>query len=104
MLPPLAEIDWNMLLADPGLLILVAVWTIIGVVVLGTVIAIQWRKAQQARREAELKHEMIERGFTAQEIVSVINAGVAAGKPRKTPRRAGQVPARVDTPGVPQAD
>ncbi len=77
MLPVLAEIEWNSLLADPGLVVVFAVWAIVGLVVLGAIIAIQWRKVQQAKNEAGLKERMIERGFTADEIVSVINAGVS---------------------------
>ena len=86
----LAEIDWNTLLGDRELLTVVVVWAIVGIVVLGIIIAIQWRKVQQSKRDADLKERMIERGFTADEIVSVINAGTSRGKPRESAKPADQ--------------
>ncbi len=71
----MAEIDWNTLLQQPdalGMLIGLGSMTII---ILGVTIAVQWRKVQQAKYNAELKERMIERGFTAEEIERVINAG-----------------------------
>ena len=38
-------------------------------------IADNWRKGRAAERNAELKQAMIERGFRADEIVKVLNAG-----------------------------
>ncbi len=94
----LAEADWNTLLDDPGILAVVAVWAIVGVVVLGSIIAIQWRKVQQAKHEANLKQRMIERGFTADEIVSVINAGTAQGRLREPAKRADRPTGRACCP------
>jgi hypothetical protein len=42
------------------------------------VIADNWRKVRTAERTAELKQSMVERGFRADEIVRVLNAGKAA--------------------------
>lgn len=42
-------------------------------IILGVTIAIQWRRVQQAKYDAELKLRMIERGFTAEEIKTVIS-------------------------------
>ncbi len=91
MLPFLAEIDWNSLLDQPDLLAPVAVLTVTGVVVLGVVIAVQWRKVQQAKAATSLKEQMIERGYTADEIVSVINAGEGHGRAVKATSRVNQV-------------
>lgn len=84
----LAEIDWNALFADPGVVAAVAAWLIVGSVVLGVFIAIQWRKVRQAECDARLKEQMIERGFSADEIVRVVDAGAAHSRARKAPFRA----------------
>ncbi len=94
----LAEIDWNSLLADPGLVVVFAVWAIVGLVVLGAIIAVQWRKVQQAKNDATLKQQMIERGFTADEIVSVINAGAGHDKLRTPAERADRAAERACCP------
>ena len=41
------------------------------------IIAVQWRKAQQAMSEARLKRVMVERGYTAEEITTVLIASLA---------------------------
>lgn len=97
----LAEVDWNKLIDDPVLLVVVAVWLIVGAVVLGIVIAVQWRKVQQARHEANLKQRMIERGFKPDEIVSVINAGLTQHARRDHTGTAHQPPPRTCCPGAP---
>jgi hypothetical protein len=55
-------------------------------------VASNWRKARIAEQEAVLKREMIERGFTADEIERVIAAGSKAGDKiaGKTPQPAGR--------------
>ena len=85
----LAEIDWNLLLQQPDALTLLMLPGATAVIVLGTVIAIQWRKVRQAEYDARLKEQMIARGFTAEEIGSVIMAGVGR-------HRAGKAADRVD--------
>ncbi len=76
MLLVLAEIDWNTLLQKPDILPILLGFGTTAIVILGVTIAVQWRKAQQAKYEAELKGRMIERGFSAEEIKTVIQAGV----------------------------
>src|ERR1043166_5292292 len=39
-----------------------------------------WRKVRQAEVEASLKHTMLERGMSAEEIATVINAGTRAAR------------------------
>ena len=70
MMPLLAEIDWNWLFKskDFGVVAFLAFLAVLLIVVL---VASSWQKTVRAR----LKERMIERGFTAEEIISVINAG-----------------------------
>ena len=75
----LSEVDWNSLLHEPDMLPIMLVTGFAGIIGLAAIIAPQWRKAQQAGNEARLKERMIERGFTADEIKTVINAS-AEGK------------------------
>ena len=81
----LAEIDWTLVLQQPDALTLLMLPGATAVIVLGTVIAVQWRKARQAEYEARLTEQMIARGFTAEEIRGVLTAGVGR-------RRAGNAP------------
>jgi hypothetical protein len=71
----IAGIDWNTLLQRPDAFEMLIGLGATTIIILGVTVAIQWRKAQQARYSAELKERMIERGFTAEEIERVINAG-----------------------------
>ena len=84
----IAEIDWNSLLQQPDALGMLIGLGSMTVIILGVTIAVQWRKAQQARYNAELKERMIERGFTAEEIERVINAGADQ---RRVGKRASQL-------------
>jgi hypothetical protein len=86
----LAESEWTSLLPDPELLVVLAVWIVVGAVVIGIVLAIQWRRVQIARLDAELKERMIEQGFTAEDIMGVMNSGAdrrGARTPGKESRR-----------------
>ena len=87
MLSLLAQIDWNTLLKEPDVLPLLVLVPTFGLVGLAAIIAPQWRKAQQANAEARLKERMIERGFTADEIINVINAGVGHKRVTKAANR-----------------
>ena len=88
MLFPLAEIDWNVLLqGQPELLPLLAMFGTVTAVALTAIIATQWRKAQRANNESRLKERMIERGFTADEIERVINAGADRDRTSKAANR-----------------
>ena len=66
-------------------------WLVMALVVLGVVIANQWRKIRQAEIQAALKHDMLERGMSAEQIKLVLEAGqsvalAALGKyPEPTP-------------------
>jgi hypothetical protein len=55
-------------------------------------LASNWRKARVAEQDAVLKREMIERGFTADEIERVIASGSMAGDKMagKTPQPSGR--------------
>ncbi len=81
---PLANIDWNTVLQAPDTLLFLVLPTAAVAIILSLTIAIQWRKAQQAKYDAELKLRMIERGFTAEEIKTVISASLG-----RAPRRVG---------------
>jgi len=86
----LAEIDWDSLLREDFGTVVLPIFVLlgtVGVIGLAAIIAPQWRKTQQAKSEARLKEQMIERGFTADDIIKVINAGVSKGRPRKTTDR-----------------
>ena len=84
----LAQIDWNALLQKPDTFPMLLGFGTTAIVILGVTIAIQWRKVQQAKNDAILKQQMIERGFPADEIVSVINAGAGHDKLRTRAERA----------------
>jgi hypothetical protein len=80
----LADIDWNTLLQAPDTLITLVMPITFVLIILGVTIAIQWRRVQQAKYDAELKLRMIERGFTAEEIKTVISTSTG-----RSPRRVG---------------
>ena len=87
MLSVLAEVDWNSLLQQSDTFPMLLGFGTTAIVILGVTIAIQWRKVHQAKYEAHLKAQMVERGFSAEEIVSVISTGVAGNRARKVARR-----------------
>ena len=71
MPPALAEIDWNTLLQRSSeefpLLVFFALMALIAIT---AIIAVQWRKTHEVR----LKMRMIERGFSPDDIVRILNA------------------------------
>lgn len=77
---PLAEIDWNSLLQQSDVFPLLVFFGVAGLIGMTAIIAVQWRKAHEVR----LKEKMIDRGFTADEIVRVINARVSQRRRRQT--------------------
>lgn len=92
---PLAEVDWNAVITDDPIgLIVCSLWVVIGLIVLAAIIAVQWRKHRAARDNAVLKQQMIERGFSADEIIRVIEAGGSGRRAGKTPAGKGQPAAR----------
>ncbi len=58
---------------------------IIGASVAGPFVARYWYKAQRAEMELSLKHAMLERGMTAEQICAVIEAGEGAKAPPAPP-------------------
>ena len=82
-------------MSDGAIVSIVSVVCIIGLPILWGVLsslATEWRKARVAEQIAVLKKDMIERGFSAGEIIRVIEAGAEledkiAGK---TPQHAGK--------------
>ena len=67
-------IDWNSLIQNPDF-IMFPMFALMGFVALGVIGLIQWRRVQQTKYNAYLKERLIERGFTAEEIVNVVKAG-----------------------------
>ena len=81
------EINWNSLLEQPDVLPLIIGVGTAGVVALTAIIAVQWRKAQQARYDAYLKERLIERGFSPEEIISVTNNRAGRSRAEKAAGR-----------------
>jgi hypothetical protein len=79
----LADTNWSAVLQQSDALTIVLIPVCLTAILLGSVIAVQWRKVRQAECDAHLKEQMIARGFTAEEIVSVIDAG---GGPSRSDR------------------
>jgi len=75
MLAESAGIDWNTLLQQPDALGMIIGFSATTIIIVGVTIAVQWRKAVQARYAADLTARMIERGFTADDIERVLSAG-----------------------------
>ena len=81
-------------MSDDNIAIISFFGVVVGLPILLAIVAVaseQWRKVRIAEQNAVLKKEMIERGFTAHEIVTVINAGKqeASKIAGKTPHPAG---------------
>ena len=96
----LAEIDWNTLLQKPDVLPLLLFLGVGGLVLLTAIIAVQWRKAQQATCAARLKERMIERGYSAEEIKTVLSAGGGRNSARDTACSSRASRKRIDRPFV----
>jgi hypothetical protein len=75
MLTTLAEVNWNDMLGDKEAAGVVLLWIIVVLALLVVALTVQWRKAREARYNAALRQSMIERGFSADEIVRVLAAG-----------------------------
>jgi hypothetical protein len=78
----LADIDWNTLLQARDTLVFLVIPATLVVIILGVVIAVQWRKVQQAKYDAELKLRMIEHGFTADQIKTVLSTSAGGSRGR----------------------
>ena len=55
-------------------------WCVVGVVAITAIIARQWRRVRVAEAVAGLRAQMIERGYSADEIEKALRAGLEPGK------------------------
>ena len=72
-----AEIDWNQLLDQPDALPMIIMPLMTLIIVLGVTFAIQWRKVQVAKYDAQIKQQMIDQGFSADDILKVCSRKVS---------------------------
>lgn len=68
---------------DGGSIVAIGFWTCIAAIVIVPTIAHHWHKTREAELETSLKQEMVARGYSAEEILAVINhdAKSLAGRP-----------------------
>ena len=66
---------WEVLFGIPQVIFVVG-----GAIAITGVIAVQWRMIHEARDRRELKRQLVERGFSAEEIERVIRAGTGGDK------------------------
>lgn len=71
---PLGESAWQTIFSQDSSLPVICVFTMIVLVVCIPTVANYWYRLAKARTEAELKHAMIERGMSAEEIERVLQA------------------------------
>lgn len=64
-----------------AILICTVVGTVLGLIWIVTAITTAWQSVRKGEAERSLKAQMLDKGFSAEEIVSVLRAG---GKPRGT--------------------
>ncbi|GMV97661.1 MAG: hypothetical protein HRF43_02195 [Phycisphaerae bacterium] len=81
-MPPLALTSaaagksvWESLFSHPSTVPVICTFAMIVLVVCIPAVARYWHKNVKARAEAELKHAMIERGMSVEEIERVLKAG-----------------------------
>jgi hypothetical protein len=55
------------------------------------IVAGAWQKARRAEVAAALKHDMLNRGMSAEEIRTVLDAGTKASRPLASGRRGAEV-------------
>ncbi len=92
----LAKVDWNSLLQQgPGLPIMV-VFTLMAIVAVAAIFAPQWRRVRLGEADARLKRQMIERGYSAEEIKTILDSRSAFQDEGKTTRERRFAPARSD--------
>jgi hypothetical protein len=72
-------INWNAFVTSDTLPLVVFL-TLAGLVALIAILARQWKQVRVAEAEAGLKLRMIERGFSADEIERVLQAGLATSR------------------------
>ena len=79
-------INWSEVVQNPDFFML-PMFAMFCVTALGTIIAVQCRKASQAKYEACIKQRLVERGFKADDIVRVVEAGKTRRRFIKSPKR-----------------
>ena len=73
----LADSDWTWLLRPPTLWGVVSfAWVVVALV---AIIGPQWRRVHRNSEAARLIRQMVDRGFSADEIERVLNAGMSQG-------------------------
>lgn len=70
MFAQIAVFDWSRILKPETLIFIMA-----GVVAVSAVVLPQWRRVREVEASSRLKQKMIDRGFSAEEIERVLNAG-----------------------------
>lgn len=70
MFAQIAVFHWSQLLKMPTLVFIVG-----GVIALFAIVLPQWRRVREVEASSRLKQKMIDRGYSADEIERVLNAG-----------------------------
>ncbi len=84
----LAELDWNSLLQQgPGLPFMV-VFSLMAIVAVAAIVAPQWRRVRLAEADARLKRQMIEQGYSADDIKTILDSRSAYLDEGKKPYKA----------------
>jgi len=78
-----ADLDLTTLLTNE-MFAVILFWCVVGVVAVTAIIARQWRRVRVAEAVAALKAQMIEKGYSAEEIEKALQAGL---EPDKRDRR-----------------
>ncbi len=73
----LAVVDWNTLLQqDPGLPIMV-LFSLMAIVAVAAIVAPQWRRVRLGEADARLKRQLIEQGYSADDIKTILDSRLA---------------------------
>jgi len=75
-------IDWDRFV-NGDVFPVMAVWTVIAIMIVIWVVVVQWRRVRIAEADVGLKLRMLERGYSADEIAKVLQAGVPAKEHKK---------------------
>ncbi len=79
-------INWNEVVQNPDFFMF-PMFATFCLTALGTIIAVQCRKASQAKYDTYLKQQLVERGFKADDIVRIVEAGKTRHWFMKSPKR-----------------
>ena len=75
-------IDWDRFMNGDVFPVRV-VWTVIAIMIVIWVVAVQWRRVRIAEADVGLKLKMLERGYSADEIARVLEAGIPAKEQKR---------------------